>query len=241
MPRSGRGEPITFKRAGELNKSSKLTSVPASTWRPRKAMSLARTPILTSSTNRIGAGSAASGGWALSHGKGSGWRGSGWPGDRRRRRTGAHWGRCPDCHRRRRPGDRGLRRRRDRQDEEDEGRGHATKHRHCQILLQICRFIGGSGRRAERVQRLQPRRPAMPAELAADHAPIGHPVELQRAARADMRAMAVKRARAAPERQHRAGERRHLARVVVEIVRAAQQPQPPLCRVSRPGSCRAAR
>jgi len=68
----------------------------------------------------------------------------------------------------------------------------------------------------------------MAAQLAPDHRGVGHPVELQRAALAQMRTMAVKRSFAAPKSQHRPGERRHFYRIVLEVARAAQQPQPTL-------------
>ena len=45
---------------------------------------------------------------------------------------------------------------------------------------------------------------------------------------AAMRAMAVKRSLAAPKGQHRPGERRHFYRIILEVARAAQQPQPAL-------------
>ena len=48
---------------------------------------------------------------------------------------------------------------------------------------------------AERIERLQPRRPAVPGQLAADDSLVGDPVELQRAALAFVRVMAVERAR----------------------------------------------
>src|SRR5437016_9827984 len=98
----------------------------------------------------------------------------------------------------------------------------ARRHGACQWGLPRSRDRAST----EGIERLQPRRPAMAAELAAQNRGIGHPVELQHPPFATMRLMAVKGGIAAPERDHRSGKRRDLGGTIREIVGAAQQPQP---------------
>lgn len=64
----------------------------------------------------------------------------------------------------------------------------------------------------------------MTTEFAPHDGHIRDPVQLQRAAFSYMRPVSVKRPFAAPKRQHRPGQRRHLTGAIVEIVGAAQQP-----------------
>src|SRR6201993_4337535 len=82
-----------------------------------------------------------------------------------------------------------------------------------------------SSRSCERVQRLEPRRPAVASEFPADHRVVAHPVQLHCPTRPNKWQMTVERALTAPECQHCAGERHNLARVIIDIICATQQSQ----------------
>jgi hypothetical protein len=68
----------------------------------------------------------------------------------------------------------------------------------------------------------------MAVQLTPDHIGSGYPIQLQRLAFPDMRAVPMKRSFAAPECQHSPGKRHHLSHVIVEIIEPSQQTQPTL-------------